>query len=139
MGFFEERWQRRVEERPPTPEERARADEQAREAERLRLEAELDSIWVSTLSTAERSFEQHDVVQGEPSDDGAWALVSLKQAARAAGYDAVLGVGFCPVIFRMQGDPVLLPTGAVTPGQKKMVQQVFAYGTGVRWLPSAPE
>jgi hypothetical protein len=132
MGFLEDRWQRRMEERPPTPAEEAEEARRARDAERAALEAELAPIMVSTLSTDARPFEQQGVVQGEPAENADWALLNLKQAARSAECDAVLGVGFCAVPIPAGADPVMLASGL--PSFPKIAHQVFAYGTGVRWL-----
>lgn len=114
MGFLEDRWERRRQESEGP--HRQQADR--RERERRALEAEVAAISVSTLCTAPEPFEQVGIVQSEPCASPQDALLSLRQAARAAGCDAVLAVGFSSF-----GGPVAL---------------LFAYGTGVRWLPSAP-
>ncbi|MFI0355283.1 hypothetical protein [Actinomadura sp. 9N407] len=113
-------------ERPPTPAEVAEAARREQE----RLAEELAPITVSTLSTASRPYEQHDVIYGEPCDDAGAAMVSLKLAARTAGCDAVLGVGFGSAEFRV-GQPVVL--NGVPHGQSRY--RLFAYGTAIRWLP----
>lgn len=113
MGLMEDRWERRRRERE------RQEEQQAAQRERSAPEAELETVLLSTLCTAPKPFEQVGIVQSEPCHDAQSALLGLEQAARAAGCDAVLGVGFSSF-----GGPV---------------QVLFAYGTGVRWLPSAPE